>query len=191
MSSDPEITPDETTPDEQPGHTDLDQVESKSQRKRNARKITSLAAELVAMKPKVLASLPLELSVRDAITHCAEIKAHGARKRQLHFVSKLLRESANIEDIQKLVSRPDLNRTASSVNPHQAFRDELLDNLSDNVDQLRNSYPDADLQLVRQLVRNAHNEHKKANRDVPPENEVDISSTKSAKSLLKLLAKRQ
>jgi len=187
MSSDTDTTPD----DEQQDHTDSDQAESKSQRKRNARQITSLAAELVAMKPKVLATLPIEPSVLDAITHCAEIKAHGARKRQLHFVSKLLRESANIDDIQKLVSRPDLKKTASSVNPHQAFRDGLLDNLSDNVDQLRNSYPDADLQLVRQLVRNAHNEHKKANRDVPPENEVDISSTKSAKSLLKLLAKHQ
>ena len=188
MSADSGIVPDDRHDHDQ---SDEDQVESKSQRKRDARQITALAAELVAMKPKVLAALPLEQSVRDAISHCAEIKAHGARKRQLHFVSKLLRESDNIDDIQKLVRRPDLQKSTSSTNPHQSFRDALLENISDNVDQLRSSYPDADLQLVRQLARNAHNEHKKANTESMPEKEVDISSTKSAKALLKLLANSQ
>jgi len=185
MSTDSGSVPDNK---QQHDQSDEDQTDSKSQRKRDARQITALAAELVAMKPKVLGTLPLEQSVRDAIFHCAEIKAHGARKRQLHFVSKLLRQSDNIDEIQKLVSRPDLHKSASSTNPNQAFRDALLSNISDNVDELRNSYPGADLQLVRQLVRNAHNEHKKANLEAELENEVDISSTKSAKALLKLLA---
>jgi len=168
---------------------DAEQFESKSQRKRNAHQITELASVLVGMKPRVRAALPLEPAIQDAISHCAEIKAHGARKRQLHFVSKLLRESANIDDIQKLVSRPDLQKSSSSANPHQSFRDQLLTDVAPHVDNLRKNYPEAELQLVRQLVRNAHKEHKKANTD--PDKEVDISSTKSAKSLLKLLAKSQ
>ncbi len=186
-------------------------TESKSQRKRNAHLITQLAGQLVEMKPKALAALPLEPNVLEAVTHCAEIKAHGARKRQLHFVSKLLRESGNAQELQTLMLRPDLpKRTAKTTNPHVEFRNQLLDNFSSHVEALRENYPSADLQQVRQLVRNAHNESKKAlnkpDQAIVHENKakenttsdnknreasattVSPQSTKSAKSLLKLLS---
>ena len=89
-------------PDENDNDPDRQDIESKSQRKRNAHLITQLAGQLVEMKPKALAALPIEPGVREAINHCAEIKAHGARKRQLHFVSKLLRESGNAQELQAL-----------------------------------------------------------------------------------------
>lgn len=189
MHADSDSSPE--TSDDSTGH---ETPESKSQRKRAARQITDLAAELVEMKPKVLAGLPLEQTVREAINECAEIKAHGARKRQLHFVSKLLRETDNIEEITQWVRHPDRQR--SSVNPHLSFRDKLLVDVGDHVDELRERYPEIDLQQVRQLVRNAHQEARKANNKKSAlaadgtqiENKAQIDSTKSAKALLKLLS---
>ncbi len=164
---------------------DAPEIESKSQRKRNAHQITALAAQLVAMKPKARAALPIEQSVLDAITHCADIKAHGARKRQLHFVSKLLREADNIEQLQFQIEHPELTKTKKKANQHQAFRDDLLNNFAGQIDDLRDNYPSIDLQQVRQLVRNAHKEC----APVAPETEptMRLDKTKAAKTLMRLL----
>ena len=48
-------------------------AESKSQRKRNAHQITQLAGQLVEMKPKALAALPIEPGVLEAIRHLSLI----------------------------------------------------------------------------------------------------------------------
>jgi len=190
---DPDANPDPDNHSHDPENHD---TESKSQRKRNAHLITQLAAQLVEMKPKALAALPIEPVVHEAIRHCAEIKAHGARKRQLHFVSKLLRESGNAQELQSLLQRPDLpKKNSHEPNPHLEFRNRLIDNFADQVDALREHYPLADLQQVRQLVRNAHNESRKANKKTDPgttnleESPAGVlpQNTRSAKTLLRLL----
>jgi len=168
--------------------SETSEPESKSQRKRDAHQITELARQLVAMKPKALAALPLDPDIRDAITHCAEIRSHGARKRQLHFVSKLLRSSDNLDELKVKLSKPAMRKAGKAeaemaqpgladakarpeqknqppINPHLAFRNQLL-------------------------ADNAHNECKQVKTaatvtdgagDITPDN------TKAAKSLLKLL----
>jgi len=186
-------------PDSHGSDPENQEAESKSQRKRNAHLITQLAGQLVEMKPKALADLPIEPGVLEAIRHCAEIKAHGARKRQLHFVSKLLRESGNAAELQSLLQRPDLAKIKGhDSNPHLEFRNQLIDNFADHVEALRENYPGADLQQVRQLIRNAHSESRKANEKadqskedadaVEPTQTLLPQNTKSAKSLLKLLS---
>ena len=193
--------------------SETSEPESKSQRKRDAHQITELARQLVAMKPKALAALPLDPDIRDAITHCAEIRSHGARKRQLHFVSKLLRSSDNLDELKVKLAKPAMRKAGKAeaemaqpgladakarpeqknqppINPHLAFRNQLLADFAGMVDALRKNYPDIELQRVRQLVRNAHNECKQVKTaatvtdgagDITPDN------TKAAKSLLKLL----
>lgn len=191
MNSDPDDFP----ADNSDSSDEESQTESKSQRKRDAHQITELAAQLVAMKPKPLARLPIEQNILDAITHCAEIKAHGARKRQLHFVSKLLRESGKASELISLLATADQKKNTDTENPHLPFRDQLIDNFSDHVDALRENYPHLDLQQVRQLVRNAHNESKKALTKVDategatqPAITKAPKNTKAGKSLLKLLS---
>lgn len=202
----------EDGPASQHPETESAEPESKSQRKRNAQRITELASQLVQMKPKVLAALPLEPEIHEAVSHCAEIKSHGARKRQLHFVSKLLRETENIEELQSRVLHPDLTKKKQAItNPHLVFRDRLIEDFEGTADDLREIYPAIELQRVRQLVRNAHSEYQKVKDANPKNNEGETSedthngdpisqpgikpsagsltanNTKSAKSLLKLL----
>ena len=142
---------------------DAEPYESKSQRKRNAHQITLLASELVSMTPKALSSLPLQAPVAEAIKHCAEIRSHGARKRQLHYVSKLLRETSDLEQLQKLINQPDKSTKKVPIpNPHIGLRDKLLLNFADHVDELRSNYPSISVQQVRQLVRKAQSQSKAA-----------------------------
>ncbi len=177
------------------------ELESKSQRKRDAHQITELAGQLVAMKPKALANLPLSVEISDAIKHCAEIRAHGARKRQLHFVSKLLRKSDNLAELQQhLANTGSVNTGQPGSSTHAEFRDKLLEDCSGMVQALRENYPNVELQQVRQLVRNAQAELKKA-KDSTKDSATDsatnsaggegremaLNSTRAAKSLLKLL----
>jgi len=173
--------------------SDADELpeESKSERKRQALQITKLASQLIALQSKKLAAVPLADKTREAIIHCTEIRAHGARKRQLHYVSKLLRDADNLEDIQRLVDQPELIKsrvsTASKLDPYQMFRDQLLQDLSACVDTLREDYPTLDLQTVRQLVRRAIAESKPAEPEsLDPA--ISLNETKSAKKLLQLLA---
>ena len=189
--------------------------ESKSQRKRDAHQITELARQLVAMKPKALAALPLDPDIREAVRHCAEIRSHGARKRQLHFVSKLLRSSDNLDGLKVKLSKPAMRKAGKAeaemtqpgladanarpepeqknqpqINPHLTFRNQLLTDFAGMVDALRKNYPDIELQRVRQLVRNAHNECRQLKTAASEtDGAVDITpdNTKAAKSLLQLL----
>ncbi len=185
MNSEQDNPTESTQPDE-----DSPEIESKSQRKRNAHQITAFAGTLVGMRPKMLASLPIDPPVLDAIKHCAEIKAHGARKRQLHYVSKLLREMDNIEEVKRLVENPELKAVkAKKENPHTIFRDQLLHDFAEHIDDLRENYPTVDLQQVRQLVRNAKKEA--TSKASESEVTIKITKTKAAKSLLRLLIESQ
>jgi len=173
--------------------SDADELpeESKSERKRQALQVTKLAGQLIALQPKKLAALPLADKTREAIIHCTEIRAHGARKRQLHYVSKLLRDADNLEDIQHLVDQPELIKTrvskADKLDPYRMFRDRLLEDFGSCVDTLREDYPTLDLQTVRQLVRRAINEFAAA-ESAAGDQAISLNATKSAKKLLKLLA---
>lgn len=180
-----------TQQDPEQGADASTEAESKSQRKRNAHQITDLAARLVDMKPKILRGLPIEPEILEAIRHCAEIRSHGARKRQLHFVSKLLRESDNLQELQETLLQPKTSQKIQTVNPHLEFRNKLLEDLSGMVEALREHYPDIELQQVRQLVRNAHAECKKAQSKTQQnsdETKLTPDNTKAAKSLLNLLS---
>jgi len=168
--------------------SDADELpeESKSERKRQASLVTKLASQLIALQSRKLKALPLADKTHDAIVHCTEITAHGARKRQLHYVAKLLRDADNLDAIQHLVDHPELIKTrvskSAKLDPYRVFRDQLLHDLSSCVDTLREDYPSVDLQTVRQLVRRA------ATEAAATDPTISLDATKSAKKLLNILA---
>src|SRR6056300_391711 len=65
---------------------------SKSQRKREAHELLELAKKLISMPEAILNSLPMDQDLRDAVDFARSIRAHGARKRQLMTVGKMLRK---------------------------------------------------------------------------------------------------
>lgn len=154
---------------EMDAHSDLeDGVEiSKSQLKREALSKKSLAADVIALGNKQFAKAPLDEDLREEFIAARKITAHVARKRQLMFVAKKLRNTDTTEIEQYLESlQQDANQITLRHHRAEAWRDRFLgagctdDPNNDQVlAEFLQNRPDADRQALRQLIRNARREH--------------------------------
>ena len=149
---------------------------SKSQRKRDAQELLELAKNLVAMPDARLKRMPMEQELRDEIEFARSIKAHGARKRQLMTVGKMLRQRDNQALLDAVDDVGQKNRQMNARFHHiETWRDRLLNGNDQVLSELLEQVPDANAQILRQLIRNAQ---KEARLEKPPA---------SARKLFKLL----
>ncbi len=65
---------------------------SKSQRKREALALQDLGETLVTLKPAQLDKIPLPEKLREAVLAARQMNQRGARKRQLQYIGRLMRE---------------------------------------------------------------------------------------------------
>ena len=65
---------------------------SKSQRKREALALQDLGETLVTLKPAQLDKMPLPEKLREAVLAARQMNQRGARKRQLQYIGRLMRE---------------------------------------------------------------------------------------------------
>ena len=133
---------------------------SKSQRKRDSAALQDLGAELVNMPKSKLAAIPLDEDLREAIALAQSIKAHGGRKRQILYIGKLLR-GIDATPIREAIAKLDQTDAASVAHLHrlERWRERLLTEDNDALTQLLSEVPNADSQRLRQLIRNAQQEH--------------------------------
>ena len=157
--------------------TENDTIEiSKSQRKREAQALLDLAKDLVSMPEARLKSLPVDEELRDAIDFTRGIKSHGARKRQLMTVGKMLRLRDNQVLLDAVANFDQKTRQENARFHHiETWRDHLLAGDDQVLSGLLEMVPDANAQVLRQLIRNARRE---AKLNKPPA---------SARKLFKLL----
>lgn len=64
---------------------------SKSQKKREMDALQGLGKELVELPADTLKTLPLPDDLREAIKEYRRLKAHGAIRRQLQFIGRIMR----------------------------------------------------------------------------------------------------
>lgn len=133
---------------------------SKSQLKRDSAALQDLGAELVEMSKSKLAAIPLDEDLREAIALAQSIKAHGGRKRQILYIGKLLR-GIDATPIREAIAKLDQTDAASVAHLHrlERWRERLLSEGDDALTQLLGEVPAADSQRLRQLIRNAQQEH--------------------------------
>jgi ribosome-associated protein len=110
---------------------------------------------LSALDPEVLAWLPASDVLREAVLEGARTESPNARKRQIAFIDRLIREGTDDERdaIVTFLEDPDAVLRARDAEL-EATIDTLIagdDALTDWIDD----HPDADAQRVRTLVRNA------------------------------------
>ncbi len=82
---------------------------SKSQRKRDMIALQKLGESLLKLTPDKLARIPLDESLHDAILVAHSIKSHEARRRQLQYIGRLMRnvDPAPIEKaLEKIKNKP-------------------------------------------------------------------------------------
>ena len=149
---------------------------SKSQRKRDAKVLKSLASELIKLSPSRLALVPLEETVREAVQEARQIRAHVAGKRQLQFIAKQLRR-IDTTAIRETIDSFQNKARQSTVRLHRVenWRDFLLESGDTALGKLLEQRHKADGQAIRQLIRNAQRE---AAKGKPPA---------SARALFRLL----
>lgn len=132
---------------------------SKSQRKREANELLDLAKHLIAMTESRFKKLPLDQDLREEVEFARSIKAHGARKRQLMTVGKMLRRRDN-EELLDAVNNFDQKTRQVNARFHlvEAWRDRLVEGSNEVLTELLEQTPDANVQTLRQLIRNAKKE---------------------------------
>ena len=142
---------------EQPDH----QVEapSKSQLKREALALLKLCRELVALPPKLLATLPIEKDLLREIEFARTIRSNVARKRQLQFAAKKMR-SLDVSPIIDAMAalKTDARKLTERHHRAETWRDRLIERGDPELAEFLRLFPIAEAQVLRQLLRNAQRE---------------------------------
>ncbi|MEM6710275.1 MAG: ribosome biogenesis factor YjgA [Pseudomonadota bacterium] len=125
---------------------------SKSARKREAAARRDLGEALTRLDPGQLDTIPLPANVRAAVDEHQRIRSHGAAKRQLQYLGRLLRET-EIEAIATAVANLDRAGADARAAHHRLehWRERLLTDpaaLTDYLDQ----HPHTDRQALRTLL---------------------------------------
>jgi ribosome-associated protein len=142
--------------------TENDALEiSKSQRKREAHELLDLAKKLISMPEARLRQLPMDQVLRDEVDFARNIRSHGARKRQMMTVGKILRNRDN-DELLDAVNNADLKTRQETARFHhiEAWRDRLIEGNDQDLSELLDQAPAANSQTLRQLIRNARKEAK-------------------------------
>jgi len=142
-------------------HNIDDELPSKSQLKREADALQQLGETITRLNHDQIDSLPLSEDLSDAIYIYQRIKQHGGRKRQLQYIGKLMR-SSDADAIQAEVDKVLNVSVLETARLHriESMRDTLIQQGDAALGEVLSSYPQADRQHLRQLMRNARHELK-------------------------------
>lgn len=142
---------------------------SRSQRRREALAVFDLAQALVELSPSRLDRVPLDEALRDLVVDSRRITAHIARKRQLQFLAKQLRQEdeETLEAIRRALEpdRAEARRETARLHRLEDWRERLLADEGSALGELIALHPEIDRQRLRQLLRAVHEERR---RDKPP-----------------------
>ena len=135
--------------------SDSNERPSKTRQKKAMHELRDLGAELVELSAGQLKRIDLPEDILAAVRECQKITAHGAHRRQLQYLGKLMRgvDDAPIRDGLAVI-RGESGAETARLHRLERMRTRLLDDeaaLSD----IAVTWPGADLQQLRQLRRNA------------------------------------
>ncbi|HXJ08643.1 MAG TPA: ribosome biogenesis factor YjgA [Burkholderiales bacterium] len=121
--------------------------------------LQSLGAELVELAESQIAALDIPDELRQAVLEAKRIKSHEAKRRQLQYIGKRMRDvdPAPIrEQLDALVGHSA--QEAARHRRLEALREKLLDDAA--LTTYGAEHAGADLQALRTLIRNARREQK-------------------------------
>lgn len=148
---------------------------SKSQKKRDAEALQAMGKELVALSKERLNKMDLPDALRVELLEAKRITSHGAIRRQMQLIGKLMRD-ADAEAIAEQLAeiRGESNTAKAAFHALEQWRERLIAD-DEALTHWMAAHPDFDAQQLRQLIRNAR---KEATENKPP---------KSSRALFKLL----
>jgi ribosome-associated protein len=138
---------------------------SKSQLKRDMTALQDLGEELVELSRERLAKIDMPERLRDAILEAQRITKHEARRRQMQYIGKIMRE---IDPAPLREAMDEVKGVSAAANARQHRLEKLRTQLMEDeaaFGDVARAYPAADIQHLRQLRRNAL---KEAEQGKPP-----------------------
>ncbi len=127
---------------------------SKSQRKREMLALQELGEALTRLSPRELDGIPMPNALRAAIDETRSLSKRGALRRQRQYIGKLMR-SVDVAPIREALAARRVRHQIQARQFHQAelWRDRLVRDGEDALDELLHTYPEADRDQLRRLIR--------------------------------------
>ena len=131
---------------------------SRTKKKRQVEELQRLGATLIALAPAQLDALALPAQLLAAVREAQRISSHGARRRQVQFIGKVMRK-IDPEPVRAAVAAM-ANHSAAARADHkrlEQWRERLLGDDA-ALTEFANGHAGTDLQALRTVIRNARKE---------------------------------
>ncbi len=139
-----------------------DEPVSKTRRKRDMHELQALGERLVALPAAQVDSMHLPADLALAVQEAKAITSHGARRRQMQYIGRLMREVDPAPIAERLAALDGHSAAAAAQHRRiELWRTRLLaDDAA--LTEFAQEHPAADLQALRAAIRNARREQKEA-----------------------------
>jgi ribosome-associated protein len=131
---------------------------SKTRRKRQMQELQDLGAALVKLSRDQLAHIDMPEGLREAIEACRRITKHEARRRQLQYIGRIMRDidAGPVAAQLAQIEAPSKRQTAV-FHVAERWRTDLMDD-PDAIARFVKEYPEADPHRLRELAEDAREE---------------------------------
>ncbi len=136
-----------------------DEKPSKTRRKKDMHALQALGEALVELSAEQLNAIEMPENLRDAVLEAKRINRHEAKRRQMQYIGRLMR------DVDPAPIRARLDEYAghsalatAALHRAERWRDRLIDDSDEALTEFARAYPHADLQALRTTVREARKE---------------------------------
>jgi ribosome-associated protein len=135
---------------------------SKTRRKKQMTELQDVGAQLVGLSAEQLARFDLPESLRDAVEAARGMTRHEARRRQMQYIGRLMRDvdAAPIAEQLAALTAPSRRQTAL-FHVAERWRDEMLAD-PETIARFVGEFPGADPDRIRALVNEAREEKRTA-----------------------------
>lgn len=151
--------------DNHPHHEELEEDfgPSKSQIKREMHALQDLGKQMLDLNDEQLASLDISDTLKAAIVESRRINQREARRRHLQYIGKIIRQEDDPEALARAIGAFNAGSEEHTRRHHLAerWRDRMISEGDKVVGEFIDYCPAADVQHLRNLVRNARKEMEK------------------------------
>jgi ribosome-associated protein len=134
------------------------EIVSKTRKKREMHELQALGAALVRLSDSQLEIIEIPEKLREALLEAKRIKSHEAKRRQMQYIGRLMREVDPAPLRSRLAELEGTSAQAAARHRRlEAWRERLLGD-DEALTAFAAEHPGADLQALRTLIRNARKE---------------------------------
>jgi ribosome-associated protein len=134
------------------------EIVSKTRKKREMHELQALGSALAALSEAQLQAMALDAQLLAALLEAKRIKSHEAKRRQMQYIGRLMRELDPAPIRSRLGELEGTSAQATARHRRlEAWRERLIDD-DEALTAFAGEHPGADLQALRTLIRNARKE---------------------------------